>query len=64
MPKLSAGLLLYRRVDDGIEVLVAHPGGPIWARRDTGAWSIPKGAANNGETLCPRGGCHARVYIR
>ena len=51
MPKLSAGLLLYRHVDDGIEVLVAHPGGPIWARRDTGAWSIPKGAANNGEAL-------------
>ena len=51
MPKLSAGLLLYRRVDDGIEVLVAHPGGPIWARRDTGAWSIPKGAANSGEAL-------------
>ena len=51
MPKLSAGLLLYRRVDDTIEVLVAHPGGPIWARRDTGAWSIPKGAANDGEPL-------------
>jgi predicted NUDIX family NTP pyrophosphohydrolase len=51
MPKLSAGLLLYRRVDDSIEVLVAHPGGPIWARRDTGAWSIPKGAANDGEPL-------------
>jgi predicted NUDIX family NTP pyrophosphohydrolase len=51
MPKLSAGLLLFRRVDDGIEVLVAHPGGPIWARRDTGAWSIPKGAANDGESL-------------
>ncbi|HEU0244815.1 MAG TPA: NUDIX domain-containing protein [Candidatus Limnocylindrales bacterium] len=51
MPKLSAGLLLYRRVDDVIEVLVAHPGGPIWARRDTGAWSIPKGAVNDGEAL-------------
>ena len=51
MPKLSAGLLLYRRVEDDIEVLVAHPGGPIWARRDTGAWSIPKGAANDGEAL-------------
>ena len=51
MPKLSAGLLLYRRVDDSVEVLVAHPGGPIWARRDTGAWSIPKGAANDGEAL-------------
>jgi len=44
MPKLSAGLLLYRRIDGELEVLVAHPGGPIWARRDGGAWSIPKGA--------------------
>jgi predicted NUDIX family NTP pyrophosphohydrolase len=51
MPKLSAGLLLYRRIDDGVEVLVAHPGGPIWARRDAGAWSLPKGAQNDGETL-------------
>ena len=44
MPKLSAGVLLYRRAGEGVEVLVAHPGGPIWARRDTGAWSLPKGA--------------------
>ncbi len=44
MPKLSAGLLLYRRRGDGVEVLVAHPGGPLWARRDSGAWSLPKGA--------------------
>jgi predicted NUDIX family NTP pyrophosphohydrolase len=44
MPKLSAGLLLYRRTNGELEVLVAHPGGPIWARRDNGAWSIPKGA--------------------
>jgi predicted NUDIX family NTP pyrophosphohydrolase len=44
MPKLSAGLLLYRRSGDAIEVLIAHPGGPVWARRDTAAWSIPKGA--------------------
>ena len=51
MPKLSAGLLLFRRVGDGIEVLVAHPGGPIWARRDSGAWSLLKGAANDGEDL-------------
>lgn len=51
MPKLSAGLLLFRFVDDGVELLVAHPGGPIWARRDAGAWSLPKGAANDGETL-------------
>jgi predicted NUDIX family NTP pyrophosphohydrolase len=49
MPKLSAGLLLYRRTRDGIEVLVAHPGGPMWARRDTDAWSLPKGAPNDHE---------------
>ncbi len=44
LSKLSAGLLLFRRADDGIEVLIAHPGGPIWSRRDGGAWSLPKGA--------------------
>jgi predicted NUDIX family NTP pyrophosphohydrolase len=44
MTKLSAGLLLYRRREAAIEVLIAHPGGPIWSRRDTAAWSIPKGA--------------------
>jgi predicted NUDIX family NTP pyrophosphohydrolase len=49
MPKLSAGLLLYRRTDDGIQVLVAHPGGPLWARRDSGAWSPPKGAPEDHE---------------
>lgn len=43
MPKLSAGLLLYRTGDDGLEVLIAHPGGPFWAKKDDGAWSIPKG---------------------
>ena len=43
MPKLSAGLLLYRIIDDEIEVLLGHPGGPFWARKDDGAWSIPKG---------------------
>ena len=51
MPKLSAGLLLFRRSADGIQVLVAHPGGPIWSRRDAGAWSLPKGAANEQEDL-------------
>jgi predicted NUDIX family NTP pyrophosphohydrolase len=51
MPKLSAGLLLYRHAGDGVEVLVAHPGGPIWSRRDTGAWSLPKGAPIDGEDL-------------
>jgi predicted NUDIX family NTP pyrophosphohydrolase len=49
MPKLSAGLLLFRHIDGELEVLVAHPGGPIWARRDAGAWSIPKGALNPDE---------------
>jgi predicted NUDIX family NTP pyrophosphohydrolase len=49
MPKLSAGLLLFRRADDGVEVLIAHPGGPVWARRDTGAWSLPKGATMDHE---------------
>lgn len=39
----SAGVLLWRRVDDHIEVLVGHMGGPFWSRRDAGAWSIPKG---------------------
>jgi predicted NUDIX family NTP pyrophosphohydrolase len=43
MPTRSAGLLVYRRAEDGIEVLLVHPGGPYWARKDDGAWSIPKG---------------------
>jgi predicted NUDIX family NTP pyrophosphohydrolase len=51
MAKLSAGLLLYRRDGDDVQVLIAHPGGPIWSRRDAGAWSLPKGAPNQGEDL-------------
>lgn len=43
MPTLSAGLLLYRGSAAALEVLIGHPGGPFWARRDDGAWSIPKG---------------------
>lgn len=43
MPKLSAGLLLYRVVDGELEVLIGHPGGPFWVHKDDGAWSIPKG---------------------
>ena len=43
MPKLSAGVLLYRTGRGVVEVLIAHPGGPFWARKDEGAWSIPKG---------------------
>jgi predicted NUDIX family NTP pyrophosphohydrolase len=49
MPKLSAGVLLYRYTDAGVEVLIGHPGGPFWARRDDGAWSIPKGEYTEGE---------------
>ncbi|UKY48795.1 NUDIX domain-containing protein [Streptomyces inhibens] len=41
--KRSAGLLLYRRGERGAEVLLGHMGGPLWARRDAGAWSVPKG---------------------
>lgn len=43
MPERSAGLLVWRLRDGGPEFLLGHPGGPFWARRDTGAWSIPKG---------------------
>lgn len=49
MPKLSAGVLLYRTRDGVVEVLIAHPGGPFWARKDSGAWSIPKGEYTDGE---------------
>ena len=49
MPKLSAGLLLYRVTDGVVEVLIGHPGGPFWARKDDGAWSIPKGEYTDGE---------------
>lgn len=43
MNKKSAGLLMYRRGEHGIEVLLVHPGGPYWSNKDKGAWSIPKG---------------------
>jgi predicted NUDIX family NTP pyrophosphohydrolase len=49
MPKLSAGVLLYRVVDGLVEVLIVHPGGPFWARKDDGSWSIPKGEYELGE---------------
>lgn len=45
----SAGILLYRRREGRIEVLLVHPGGPFWARRDLGAWSIPKGEYESDE---------------
>lgn len=47
--KQSAGLLLYRKGSQGVEVLLVHPGGPFWARKDAGAWSIPKGELAEGE---------------
>ena len=54
MPKISAGLLLYRRRGAAFEVLLVHPGGPFWAKKDEGAWSIPKGEAAPGEDLLAR----------
>jgi predicted NUDIX family NTP pyrophosphohydrolase len=47
--KVSAGLLLFRRTPEGVELFVAHPGGPFWAGRDAGAWTIPKGVVDEGE---------------
>ena len=49
MPKQSAGILLFRRTVLGPEVLLVHPGGPFWTRRDDGAWTIPKGECQPGE---------------
>ena len=49
MPKLSAGLLPYRRRDGAIEVFLVHPGGPFWAKKDDGAWTIAKGEPEPGE---------------
>jgi predicted NUDIX family NTP pyrophosphohydrolase len=47
--KLSAGIILYRRRNTGIEVLLVHPGGPFWVKKDDGVWSIPKGEYVEGE---------------
>jgi len=49
MKKRSAGLLMYRRTAGALEVLLAHPGGPFWARKDLGAWSVPKGEFDESE---------------
>jgi predicted NUDIX family NTP pyrophosphohydrolase len=49
VPEKSAGLLLYRRRGGDLEILLVHPGGPFWARKDDGAWSIPKGLYEDGE---------------
>ena len=48
---VSAGILLFRRRRGGLEVLLAHPGGPFWRGRDAGAWTIPKGLVAPGEAL-------------
>lgn len=47
--RTSAGILMYRQRDGTLEVLLVHPGGPVWERRDLGAWSIPKGEYEEGE---------------
>ncbi|RUM22282.1 NUDIX domain-containing protein [Rhizobium vallis] len=49
MPVRSAGLLIHRRFETELEVLLVHPGGPFWAKKDEGAWSIPKGLVEAGE---------------
>ena len=49
MAKQAAGILLFRRGAAGTEVLLAHPGGPLWARKDLGAWTLPKGQFTEGE---------------
>jgi predicted NUDIX family NTP pyrophosphohydrolase len=49
MKKNSAGLLLFREGLHGLEVLLVHPGGPFWAKKDAGAWFVPKGQLNSGE---------------
>jgi predicted NUDIX family NTP pyrophosphohydrolase len=49
IPKVSAGLLMYRRRDSVLEVFLAHPGGPLFANKETGVWGIPKGEIDAGE---------------
>ncbi len=49
MKRLSAGLLVYRFKDNRLEVLLAHPGGPFWAKKDLGAWTLPKGEYDDSE---------------
>ncbi|EAQ35276.1 hypothetical protein NB311A_13206 [Nitrobacter sp. Nb-311A] len=49
--KISAGILLFRRKGKRIEVLLGHPGGPFWKKKDHGAWTIPKGLVASGEDL-------------
>jgi predicted NUDIX family NTP pyrophosphohydrolase len=55
MAKTSAGILLFRRRPGGVQVMLVHPGGPFWAGKDKGAWSIPKGLTEEGEDLLAAG---------
>jgi predicted NUDIX family NTP pyrophosphohydrolase len=49
MPKKSAGLLVFRNISANLQVLLVHPGGPFWAKKDEGSWSIPKGEIEGDE---------------
>ena len=51
MKQVSAGILMFRRTSGTLEVLLAHPGGPFWMKRDLGAWTIPKGLVEPGEDI-------------
>jgi predicted NUDIX family NTP pyrophosphohydrolase len=51
MARVSAGILLFRRRPPDLEVMLVHPGGPFWAKKDAGSWSIPKGLVDDGEDL-------------
>ncbi len=51
MGKVSAGLVMYRHCGGAVEVLLVHPGGPLWVKKDLGAWTIPKGECSPGEDL-------------
>jgi predicted NUDIX family NTP pyrophosphohydrolase len=52
--RVSAGLLMFRRKNNSLEFLLAHPGGPLWKNKDDGKWTIPKGEAADGEDLLSR----------
>ena len=56
--EISAGILAFRR-KTALEVLLAHPGGPFWAKKDDGAWTIPKGLVEPGDDLSPRRGANS-----
>jgi predicted NUDIX family NTP pyrophosphohydrolase len=68
VPKTSAGLLMFRLKNGAVEVFLVHPGGPFWAKKDDGAWSIPKGELSAGEEplaaaqreFAEETGCHAK----